>query len=229
MGYLEIKYNKPIIDRVLDFIFYKYGYMYVKPYEGTFIYEGKNLPYFHHPYNFTWVNERQIEIQIFTDIVNKNLDKDILEVGNVMNHYTYFKHDVVDKYEKVHGVINQDIVDYKPNKRYDLIFSISVFEHIGYIEQEPYNDNKIISALIHAESLLKDGGLLVLSFSLGFNDNADKKLIKEKKVAFDKTLFYKRVDGKDWYNCKEDELNYIYYSDRYTRISRELFIGFIQK
>ncbi|MDF0681510.1 MAG: hypothetical protein P0116_11165 [Candidatus Nitrosocosmicus sp.] len=30
-------------------------------------------------------------------------------------------HDVIDKYELMDGIINEDIVDYKPKSKYDLI------------------------------------------------------------------------------------------------------------
>ena len=64
---------------------------------------------------------------------NKNTSwKNIFEVGSVLSHYFPINHDVLDKYEKGHGVINQDVVDFKPHNKYDLIVSISTLEHVGF-------------------------------------------------------------------------------------------------
>ena len=59
--------------------------------------------------------------------------------------YYKFEHDIVDKYEKKKGIINQDIVDYKPDKKYDLIISISTLEHVGWDEtpRENYKNGGI--------------------------------------------------------------------------------------
>ena len=45
---------------------------------------------------------------------------ELLEIGNVLSHYFKWDHDVVDKYEKVEGVINEDVVDFRPSKKYDI-------------------------------------------------------------------------------------------------------------
>jgi hypothetical protein len=42
--------------------------------------------------------------------------KNVLEVGNVLYHYPIQQmgRDIIDKYEKEGGVINRDILEYKP-------------------------------------------------------------------------------------------------------------------
>ena len=72
--------------------------------------------------------------------------KKILEVGNILSHYFSVNHDIVDKYEKDVDVINQDIIDYHPNKKYDLIVSISSLEHVGE-DETPREPKKILYAL----------------------------------------------------------------------------------
>ena len=55
-----------------------------------FEYNGKKLPYFYHKYNKTWKNERAVEIPIMLKRYLREFygDKRILEVGNVLQHYT---------------------------------------------------------------------------------------------------------------------------------------------
>ncbi len=79
----------------------------------SFTFQGKTYPNFYHRYNIPWKNERTVEIPIVRDII-KDIEEDrILEVGNVLSHYFYVEHDVVDKYEKAEGVINEDVVNFK--------------------------------------------------------------------------------------------------------------------
>ena len=87
------------------------------------------------------MNERSIEVPIVMEIVNQNKGKRILEIGNVLSNYYKVSHDIVDKYEKAPNVINQDVVDFKTNEKYDLIVSISTLEHVGW-DEEPRDDKK---------------------------------------------------------------------------------------
>jgi len=50
----------------------------------------------------------------------------------VLSHYFAVKHDIVDKYEIAPSVVNEDLVNFKPGKKYDLIVSISTLEHVGW-------------------------------------------------------------------------------------------------
>src|SRR6202034_3735504 len=102
--------------------------------------------YFYHRYNYTWKNERTIEIPIIWDIIRKNPNKEILEVGNVLSHYYQVHHTILDKYEKGDNVINEDVIDFNPKKKYDLIVSISTLEHVGW-DEEPRQPLKILTAV----------------------------------------------------------------------------------
>ena len=68
---------------------------------------------------------------IIWEEVKKHEAQRILELGNVLSHYYPVHHDIVDKYEKSSGVSNVDIRDFDTSKDYDLVVSISTFEHIG--------------------------------------------------------------------------------------------------
>lgn len=70
----------------------------------------------------------------------------MLEVGNVLSHYFPIHHDIVDKYEVCPGVINQDIADFLPQEKYDLILSISTVEHVGWDEQ-PQEPTKLLQVI----------------------------------------------------------------------------------
>ena len=53
-----------------------------------------------------------------------------------MLHYFPADHEIVDKYEKGDGIVNEDIVNFRPGKKYDLIVSISTLEHISWNEEK---------------------------------------------------------------------------------------------
>ena len=107
-------------------------YFYYKAFksQGRFKLDNTSLGYFYYPYNATWRNERVVEIPVIINVLSKN--KKILEFGNVLSHYFSVNYDILDKYEKAKGIINKDIIKFKPNKKYDLIISISTLEHVGW-------------------------------------------------------------------------------------------------
>lgn len=102
----------------------------------TFSFQGASYPLFWHLYNVTRRNERTTEIPLFREWISRHPEKRILEVGNVLSHYLPVAHDIVDKYEKETGIINEDIVRFHPDKDYDLVVCISTLEHIGWDEEE---------------------------------------------------------------------------------------------
>ncbi|MDR4467711.1 MAG: hypothetical protein MRJ68_05315 [Nitrospira sp.] len=107
----------------------------------TFVFDRKSYPYLYHFCNKTWKNERGVEIPIFRELLLEHDGQRVLEVGNVLSHYFPIHHDVVDKYEVAPGVINQDIVEFVPPERYDLILSISTLEHVGWDESRVSRPN----------------------------------------------------------------------------------------
>ena len=94
--------------------------------EPTFEFQGQIYNYYYHSYNATWKNPRCVEIPIISGIIQENKGKHILEVGNVLQHYVKCHHDVVDSTERYPNVINQDIAEFKPDKKYDLVVSLSL-------------------------------------------------------------------------------------------------------
>jgi hypothetical protein len=157
----------------------------------TFKFQERVYHYYNNRYNTTWKNERAVEIPVVWEIV-KNCRGKILEVGNVLSHYHHFSHDVVDKYEKAKGVINQDIVDFNPAQRYDMIVSISTIEHIG-LDETPKEPEKVLRAIEHLNSdCLAPGGIMVITAPLGHNPELDKSL-KQGNTNFGKQYYMKRL------------------------------------
>lgn len=99
--------------------------------ERTFDFNGMPFHYFAHRYNGAHLSERTIEVPIMRSFIAGK----VLEVGNVLNHYFPFEHEVADKFEKADGVINCDIRDFRSESRYDRVLSISTLEHVGWDER----------------------------------------------------------------------------------------------
>jgi hypothetical protein len=165
-------------------------------YEQWFLFQGKPYKYLYHNYNSTWTNPRCVEIPIISRIVQDNKGKRILEVGNVLQHYIPCSHDVLDLNEVYPNVINQDITEFKPKEKYDLVVSISTIEHIGCWEDEPKQPEKILKAIENVKkNVLAPKGKFVLTLPLGENKDMER-YISEYKIKFHNVYCMKRVDSK---------------------------------
>ena len=174
----------------------------------TFIFDRRQYEYLYHFYNKTWKNERGVEVPIFQEILLRHQGKRILEIGNVLAHYFQIDHDVVDKYEVALGVINQDIVEYVPTQKYDLIVSVSTLEHVGWDEQ-PQEPAKLLQAIDHLRTAcLAPLGTIVASLPIGYNGYFDA-LLASGKTPFTTQHFLKRISKKnywietDWESCRD--------------------------
>jgi len=167
---------------------------------GSFIFEGKELKLFYHRYNLTWSNERAVEIPIARYFINNSRGR-ILEIGNVMSHYQKVDWDILDKFEIGKGVINEDIVAFKPKKKYDLIISFSTFEHIGYDDSLGNSRNsydKIIKAFENVKrNCLNKNGKIIITVPLRYNPYIDE-IIFQNKLEFKKIIFVKRISKNQW-------------------------------
>ena len=171
-----------------------------------FMFDGIRFKYFVNWYNRTWMNCRAIEIPVFNHLFTVYGDKRVLEVGNVMNHYNLrCDHHVLDKYEVSDGVINEDIVDYKPSQRYDVVLSCSTLEHVGF-DEEVKDEKKFITAVTNIiENVLVPGGVLYFSVPIGYNPGLDR-ILDYYHVRFDNIWCYRRLDGNSWVPCRYDEI-----------------------
>ncbi len=180
------------LGRFFDYLTSFWTWQYYKrfPTHKTFAFQDKPHHYFYNFYNITWKNERTIEVPIVWNFVEHHRGKRILEVGNVLSWYFPIHHEVLDKYEIAEGVINQDIVDFNPTEKYDLIVSISTLEHVGW-DETPREPQKVFQAIEHLKTLLNASGMLVITVPLGYNTALDG-FIKEKRLTFTKQIFMKR-------------------------------------
>jgi len=175
---------------------------------AVFILGAQRYRYFAHPYNWTWDNERAVEIPIVWRIVQQHRGKRILEVGHVLGHYFRFPHDVIDKYERAPGVLNTDVLNFQPEQPYDLIVSISTIEHVGWHDdrrgwqREPRDPHLASVAIEHLAELLTPGGQLVITFGVDQHPGLDR-LVRDDRLPFDQVGYLRRTSR--WNRWKEVE------------------------
>ena len=175
----------------------------------------------------TWDGERAVEIPIVMDMMRKYRGKNILEIGNVLSHHVKLEHDILDKYETGKGVINKDIVEFKSEKKYDLIISISTLEHVGW-DEKPRDDKKIPRPIDNMKTLISSGGgTIMITVPLGYNPTLDN-LLKGGSIQFSKQYHLIRLSkGNEWREASwEDVLAAKYNSP--MPFANGLLIGIIE-
>lgn len=138
-----------------------------------FVLNGTEYPYFRHKANNTSINERIVEVPIIRKYV-EGKQGSTLEVGNVLGQYLGRRWTTVDLVEKEHGVTNCDILDWKGGP-YDLIVSISTFEHIGVDHGKV--PSRAMDAILHCCHLLRSGGRFVFTIPMGYHPLLDEWLL----------------------------------------------------
>ena len=220
-----------IFNRLKNYYLY-FIYLSYNKANKYFDFNGRKFKYFIAPYNTTFQNERAVEIPIMLDYVKKNKNKNILEIGNVLRHYFKSNYDVVDKYEKGIGVFNFDIIDFVPTNKYDLIISISTFEHIGFDEVQRYSDDKylnikqdaLLTAIEKTKSLLNHNGIFIFSAPIGFNGFLDSQL-KNNNLGLTEISFLKRISANNnWTQAQYDDIKEIQYGQPFVS-ANALIIG----
>lgn len=207
VGFGSLIYIKRIMNKIM------FPIIKIMKSNNSFVFRNKEYYYFIH--ENSWATERVVEIPIILNYIDMN--KQILEVGNVLSQFVDVKWDIVDKYEMGKGVINEDIVDFRPKEKYDLIISISTLEHVGFNEQvglgelvrsdEEEDNDKIIDAIINLKNnSLKPNGKIIATVPLGYNIKMDKKLF-DNKLGFDELFFLKRISkSNEWKEIKKNEV-----------------------
>ena len=160
----------------------------------------------------TWYNERAIEIPIVMETVRKYQGTNILEIGNVLSNHVRFEHDILDKYEIAKGIVNEDVVDFRPEKRYDLIVSISTLEHVGW-DEKPRDNMKIPRAIENMKALITSrGGMIIITLPLGYNSALDK-LLKDGIIRFSKQYHLVRISkGNEWKEASWEDVQVAKYN-----------------
>ncbi|WP_393972112.1 hypothetical protein OXIME_000719 [Oxyplasma meridianum] len=168
----------------------------------TFLFHNEKLKYSKKLYN-SIDSERVVEIPIVKSYLKKFLTSEgkCLEVGNVLNHYFYFNHDIIDKYEVGNGIRNEDIALVKFEKCYDLIISISTLEHVGF--DEPIKEHgKIRKAIDNLINALCEKGKMIITVPVKYNPEIDE-LLQSNPYNF-KITFLKRDKFNIWSETNEN-------------------------
>ena len=134
----------------------------------TFTLNGAEFPYFYSWDNWTWLNERTVEIPIALAALAAVSADRVLEVGAVMPHYTAVSHRVVDKYEDGPGIEQADILDLHADQQYDLVLSISTVEHVGW-DETPRDSGKALLAIERLKAFVAPGGELLVTLPVGYH------------------------------------------------------------
>jgi hypothetical protein len=170
--------------------------------------------------------ERTVEVGLVLDFL-KGKQGAILEIGHVLSNYHFFPHTIVDKYEIAPNVINEDIVSYFPDKKFDYIVSISTLEHVGW-DENPCEPEKIFQAFERVSSLLKENGQMVITMPLGYNSYLDN-LIREKKTGFTNVFYLKRLNSTNqWKEVKLENLYNVKYNEPY-QCANAIVVIFVKK
>lgn len=157
--------------RVNHFFYMLQEHNKVKKYfPNTFKFKNKMYYYCKSFDRYSFSTERAIEIPIILGELRENMN--ILEVGNVLHGHCKIKRDIIDKYERGKNVINCDILNYNPDKKYDRVVSISTLEHVGF-DEEVVEPDKTIKAVEKMISLTKIGGKVIITVPLGHNPFMD--------------------------------------------------------
>jgi hypothetical protein len=123
--------------------------------------------------NWQWRAERCVEVPLAKQALDDRDPGGVLELGNVLSFAGVVGHTVVDKYETGPGVLNVDIMDFNPGRRFDLAVSISTLEHVGF-DEYPQDLDKGQSALTHLASLADN---LLVTIPVGYNPTFQSRFV----------------------------------------------------
>lgn len=142
-----------------------------------------------------------IELPIFWRRIRqtyKDPDKQVLEVGSVLDNNW---HDVLDLYKHGDGIMNYDAAFWRPKalQCYDLIISISTFEHIGHAK---YGTDQVCKPMAAALNLyswaLAPGGTMLFSISLRYRPASDWLVWNVFPPQMAKIGFLRKIGHDTW-------------------------------
>jgi len=188
-------------------------------------FRGDLLPYTFARYNNSFRNERTVEISIAKWFLAKSSGR-LLEVGNVLAHYGHTGHTVLDKYEVIPGVLNDDIADFVPESPFDAVVAISTLEHVGW-DEHPRTPEKIFRAIDNVKNCVgHPGGRVLVTMPIGYNKALDAGL-RAGDVAFpEESWLVRRNRQNEWAEVERDEALSREYGSPYTN-ANGLFVGMV--
>ena len=184
-----------------------------RPSRATFRYDGAEHRYLRHAYNWTWLNERAVEVPLAAAVLAGSAGARVLEVGNVLGHYQAADHTVVDKYERAAGVLNADVAELDLPGPYDLVLAVSTLEHVG-LDEDVLDPGKPARAIERLTSLLAPGGRLWCSHPVGYNLELDRQL-QDGRFGFTRLTALRRLGPSNrWEQVPVEEV----WGTRYDRL-----------
>lgn len=184
-----------------------------RPARATFAWDGRQVPYFRHRYNYTWLNERAVETALALEVLREHAGHEVLEIGHVLGHYVPVDHLVVDKYEVAAGVVNADVAELELDRRFDLVLAVSTLEHVG-LDEETKDPLKAGRAIARLQSMLKPGGLLWVTLPVGYNADLDRQ-VRSGDLGLTRLRALRREEYRNrWREVPVDEV----WSARYDRL-----------
>lgn len=179
----------------------------------SFYFKWIKMKYFCHLYNTTYRNERAIELPILDYIINDNLNNTtkILEIWNVLSHYkniSLLDYTIVDKFDNNKSIIKEDAEFFNNNKLYDLIISISTFEHIWF-DDDIKDSNKSLRTFNNMKKLLNDWWKMIITIPVWWNKDIDKKIF-DWEFDFNENYYYTKNKWNWIESTKENTINLKY-------------------
>lgn len=165
---------------------------------------GAEIPYAYHLYSQTWRNERCLEVAIANHFLTENRPGRMLEIGNVLSHFGFVDHEIVDKYEQVPGVRNADILTLDEPGGFDTVVSISTLEHVLFdeAEKDPRGASRALESL---RRTVAPGGRLLVTVPIGYNPGLDED-IRSGRFFLPEQTFYQRVSAAgDWVEVSAEQ------------------------
>lgn len=147
-------------------------------------------------------SERAIEIPIANQFAASASKGELLEIGNVLAYYDMVTpHTIVDRYETIPGVLNEDALAFNPNRKFNFIVSVSTIEHIGFDEPE-LDIEKPIRVIRKLVELLSQRGRLLITVPFGYNPEIDRCFQSGGFQDFDVTPFAVDRRSLNWREIK---------------------------
>ena len=157
-----------------------------------------------------------MEIPIIGAVLARERGARVLEIRNVLSHYDEsLDHTVVDRYERpsCENAFAEDAETLTHGSAYDLMVSISTFEHIGH-DEVPRDEDKIRRTMLHLRGLLSPHGSLIFTAPIGCSAPLDRLVDGGK--GFRERLCLRRVNAKnesigaDWSDVREARFHHAY-------------------
>jgi hypothetical protein len=184
---------------------------------------GHRLPLEYDYRRWAWRSERCLELALGKQALAVHDPGDVLELGNVMPLAGAGGHTVVDKYEQGLGVINEDIVDYTPCRRFRLLLSLSTLEHVGWDEQ-PCDCEKAERALARLDDLVEPDGAMLVTIPVGYHRRLEQAFTSPDAPFESVTMFAKTSRRATWEIRRLSELSRFHYATPYA-LGNAILVG----